>query len=334
VLFPPDEPPVLAAEDLPRDHALRSLLCSAGDESCGRETAGWALRAGDAFRAHGLAGAPLAAAPGREALAERCRREAMAVNEDLRYARWYGCVAAGLPRDAVLPLGRVRAPARGWLVLRGRRGHYHFCDEARAYDLATGAAWIATSCGGLVLQNGGSVDFDATDRNRAGSVVTGVLPIDALREAVWMLLLADQVEVVRRQAELVPLPRGLEPRLPSDGSIFGSVADSMWFTSAQTTLAWSWIDGGRVRAEGTLVWPSSYRAAETHAASLVRTAEAALAPGCPPAALPRAFDAAFDAASSHGGVSSLDADPVGRTRVSDRLADRLRRHRPACPTRR
>ena len=41
----------------------------------------------------------------------------------------------------------------------------------------------------------------------------------------------------------------------------------------------------RVLARGTLTWPDSDRAAESHAASLVRFAEAALAPGCAPAIL-------------------------------------------------
>ena len=34
---------------------------------------------------------------------------------------------------------------RGWLVIRGRRGHYDFCDELHAYDLDSGSMVPADS---------------------------------------------------------------------------------------------------------------------------------------------------------------------------------------------
>lgn len=45
----------------------------------------------------------------------------------------------------------LRAPSHGWFILRGRRGHYRFSDEVRAYDLATGAAYVARSEAALAL---------------------------------------------------------------------------------------------------------------------------------------------------------------------------------------
>ncbi len=53
-----------------------------------------------------------------------------------------------------LPLGDVKAPDTGWLVIAGRRGHYEFCDTVRAYDLETGAAFIDDNCSELTLQLG------------------------------------------------------------------------------------------------------------------------------------------------------------------------------------
>lgn len=328
VILPPDELPALFEETAPRNHPLRPLLCSVADEACGRETAGWAVRAEQAFGAHrvveesthGDGDRPR----GRDALLERCRREAVAEPESRRYATWYGCVDAALPRETTFPLGRFRAPTRGWLVLRGRRGHYSFCDEVRAYHLTTGTAWIASSCGGLQLRGDGSVDFAATDQGRRGTVVTGRLPVDALREAAWMILMKDHTEEsARRHAEYVPLPAGIEPRR-SDDLWLHEIGLEGWFSSAQTTLGWSWVDGGRVLAEGTLLWPDSYHAAENHAASLLRIAEAGLTEGCPSAALPRRLGAG----RSRGAVSSLDGDPNALRRVDEALLERLRAHHP------
>ena len=68
---------------------------------------------------------------------------------DKRYQKWHACIEELRPRQDALPLGRVRAPMRGFFVVRGRRGHYSFCDEIRAYDLASGAAYVASSCSGV-----------------------------------------------------------------------------------------------------------------------------------------------------------------------------------------
>jgi hypothetical protein len=65
------------------------------------------------------------------------------------------------------------APPFLGIVIRGRRGHYDFCDELGAYDMETGAAYVAKSCSGLHLRTDGSVDFEGTNAARKAAVVAG-----------------------------------------------------------------------------------------------------------------------------------------------------------------
>jgi len=58
------------------------------------------------------------------------------------------CAAYHAPRNRRYAAGiALRAIDRGWLVLRGRRGHYDWANEIRAYDLATGAAYVVRDTG-------------------------------------------------------------------------------------------------------------------------------------------------------------------------------------------
>ncbi|GAB4205956.1 MAG: hypothetical protein OHK0013_22220 [Sandaracinaceae bacterium] len=342
VVIPPEERPALSLEASPPDHPLRSLLCSETDEACGRETAGWTLRAQAAFDAHAARERVSECERSERAIAEgdvewaahateasrfdSCAREASRAPTLERFPRWRACISGMRDHVSALPVGRIRAPTRGWLVLRGRRGHYQFCDEIRAYDLATGSAYIATSCSALVLGSGGTVQGAATDAARTSRVVTGRLPLEALREAAWMLLLGTEVDRSHMTARYVPLPIDMPTRHRADylGSVgHGSGSGS----SAQTHLQWAWVDEGRVRVDGTLTWPDSDAAAEDHAASLFRIAEAALALGCAPTPIPRGLPLGDDA----GGVSALDADADSLRRAADALEGSLRAARaPRC----
>jgi hypothetical protein len=94
-------------------------------------------------------------------------------------------------------------------VIHGRRGHYDFCDEIRAYDLATGAAYLAKRCDGLIrLWTGEGCDPDAGRiQTQAGQVVR-----ENLREAAWMLLLAPFAgEKAVRLAHHLYVPTGSRP---------------------------------------------------------------------------------------------------------------------------
>lgn len=286
VVFPPDPREVLIPPQWPADYVLRSLACPHGDPVCGRETEGWALRAESAFRHHALRERePRPQGPNRGqagATEPECMSEVRAARPRRRYVEWLDCVGNASPRVAALPAGRIRAPLTGVLVIRGRRGHYSFCDEQRKYDLATGAARVTSSCGSLVLRQGGSVDGSATRATRRGSERSGWISVDAIREVAWMLLLAERVDESHALTATVELPQGIVQRFRTDAPRSWSLGWSSGWTSGQTTLGWAWVDGDRTLAEGRLTWPESSAAADSHAAELLRVAEAKISFERPP----------------------------------------------------
>lgn len=313
IVLPPDVRRTLAVGGKEK-HPLAPILCKDGDAACGTETRCWARRAEQALYLHAVENGRM---PPRRGGDERpaCLQK--------RYPEWRACVEERRDIRPMLPLGSFRAP-EGWIVIRGRRGHYSFCDEVRAYDLSTGSAWIAQSCSALVLTDGGGVDGAATDAKRGVRARAGTVPRDAIREAVWMLLLASEVEhAVQPYAQYEPLPSGMEPRMPAGGatSLFGLGG---WGTSAQTQLRWGWFRLGRLQHSGTLTWPDSSDGGENHAAELLAIAEDGFTAGCPPASPPREIIAL----SSAGEVSPLDASGDRVRRAQDELVAALRSLRP------
>ena len=321
VVFPPKPRKVL---DTAPGHVLALLLCPLEDENCGRETQGWAERARSAFaatvvqdRAQEEDGFPV----NNQALAARCEAEVRRNGTPPEYAKWMACLAEHRVPGWALPLGRFRSPESGWLIIRGRRGHYEFCDELAAYDLDTGAAYVAKSCSGLRLRPGGAVDFKATDAARRVAVEAGRMEIANLREAAWMILLAPQAEKVFLSADYYPIPRGMVPALPDPDEGEGT-SGSMWWNSSQTQLSWSWlVADGQELASGNLTWPSSYSAPEAHAADLLRIAELGLRSQCPPTKLP-----SFAPGTPRSGVSAIDARPQDVAALQGELATAIREY--------
>jgi HEAT repeat protein len=323
VVFPPSPRKVLTL-DIDADHALAPFLCTLADESCGRETEGWAERARDAFAAAVVRDRVReedAFPVNNQSLAARCEAEVRKNGASPEYAKWMECLAQHRVPDWALPLGNFRAPDRGWLVIRGRRGHYEFCDELGVYDVETGAAYVARSCSGLHLRQDGSVNFEATNATRKAAVEAGRLDVANLREAVWMILLASQAEEVFLSADYFPIPKGMVPT-PPDSDAGGHAFGSMWGNSGQTELSWSWLlADGQLLASGTLTWPVSYAAPESHAADLLRIAELGMRSECPPAKLP-----AFASGAPWSGVSAIDARPQEVAALQDELATTLREY--------
>lgn len=321
VVLPPGPRKVLALDTAP-GHALAPLLCRLADENCGRETLGWAERARDAFSAAAVQDrvrAEDAFPVNSQALAARCETEVRGAGTP-EYSNWMECLAEHRVPGWALPLGHFRAPERGWLLIRGRRGHYDFCDELGVYDIETGSAYVAKSCSGLHLRPGGSVNFEATNAARKAAVEVGRVDVANLREAVWMILLAPHAQEVSLSADYFPLPKGMVPTPPeSDGGrrVFG-----MSWNSGQTQLSWSWMTAdGQVLASGTLTWPSSHSAPEAHAVDLLRIAELGLSSGCPPAKLP-----ALAPGAPQSGVSAIDARPQEVAALQGELATTLREY--------
>jgi len=302
---------------------MRELLCPFADATCGVEARGWAVRAEHEFSAlaarsqQGVTDA-LAASGDSDA----CKRAALRAPRKERFAAFRSCEERSQTEHAALPIGRTRALDHGWLIVQGRRGHYSFCDESRAYDLATGSAYRVASCSGLALKSGGSVDFRATDAQRKSSLEMGHLPLLALREAAWMLLLVDEVDQHVVESYGVSLPSAV-PLTIDEGGVMRGFGLTAHFTSADTQLVWSVVTDARTMKTGTLTWspaPLDDAAAE-HAVTLLRVAEASLVEGCPdvppPAAVTRS-DVALTA-------SGLDADRESLSAAATVVSDDWRK---------
>lgn len=332
VVLPPDLRKDLSSDG---DHGKVpvSLLCPMSETRCGQETAGWMLRAERLFdQMPKIYRDSLDKDPEFREISSRCLKEAQKQSKGPPYVNWYGCIKSWQPQTYVMPLGSFRAPQSGWWVLRGRRGHYQFCDEIRAYDLASGAAYVISSCSGLVLGQKGTVLQDQTDAGRKVTVRMGRVPVESLREAALMTVLADDVQRVDA-LQTVPLPAGLAVRWTDTfriGGFWGSGTGS----SGNTTL--SWIIGSvhatasreqgkagtaevQILKEGTLTWPSPSGRGEQNAVDLLAIAEAGMQDGCPPAPLPERLPVT----GMKSGVSRLDASPESLRQVGKDLESRL-----------
>jgi hypothetical protein len=147
----PDVRRALTRETSP-GHRLSSLLCPADDRSCGRETDGWRLRAEAALeraaRVRNLESEGIRETlvdwkrPGRPT-SDDCPAYARQAPRRRQLARYQHCLDVTATRSPAFPIGRVKKPTAGWLVVSGRRGHYDFCDELRAFDLGPGEARVA-----------------------------------------------------------------------------------------------------------------------------------------------------------------------------------------------
>lgn len=290
LVVPPDTLRTLDLATRP-GHPLARYLCRPGDAACGAETRGWRLRAEAAFQNHRSRGLhtldqepPFDYTPdGAQRVAASCAEPGQGADETEsgRYGRWQACVEQHRFTRVALPLGSVRAPSEGWLVIEGRRGHYEFCDTVRAFDLKTGAVFLWDSCSGLVLRPDGSVDRPRTDAGRDQRARQGTVSVEAIRETAWMLLLRAETSEAQLTEQWFPLPAGLQPALvdPSPASEDSPMFGVPW-SSAQTTLTWRLVLPDRTGFTGDLTWPSSYDAAEDHAVALLEIAEAGLVEGC------------------------------------------------------
>jgi hypothetical protein len=254
-----------------------------------------------------------------------------------RYVAARTCLERLTKRGAALPLGRFRAPKSGWIVLRGRRGHYVFCDELRAYDLATGAAFVARECSGLEFGGDGFVDEKTTEARKKPETVAGRVPIDALRELALMMLLSPSVQdQVVLSASWYDLPGTVVPRRPKEETIGPPERPGGWRSSAQTRLAWSWnVPGSKdgapptirsIRASGAFSWPAAAEAADDYVAHLVTAVESSLEPGCVPVHAPADL---LIMSGARPGVSPIDASEQVLDASTQRLATALGRLRGA-----
>ena len=301
---------------------LAPILCPVADATCGHAARGWLERARQAYQAHALK----QRGPARHEDARTlCAEKALADAPRNRYGRWRECLKETAERYDALPLGRFRVPTEGWLVVRGRRGHYHFCDEIRAYDLATGAAFVRGTCSGLALRPDGSVDGKKTDAKRVERSEVGRLPLENLREAALLTLLSPHVQTgVIYGGYGWALPPEIAPETAV--AFMSGIGLSGSWSTAQTTLTWTWVLSGRAVASGTLTYPhDANHAASDHAVKLLQIAEAAYEPLAPSECAPAAPPSPLPLGGKSPGVSAIDGqiDPAVATETS-RALDPLR----------
>jgi hypothetical protein len=272
---------------------LAPLLCALDDPRCAADTQGWRTRAESFLSLHRIRDHDRTREIGEDIMkasadgARSCEEIAARAPDAGRYSLWRDCREAQRTERWALPLGRLKAPTSGWLIVSGRRGHYSFCEAIGAYHLRTGAAYIAETCSRLVLREGGDVDPGATQRAARSRMLTGTLRVDNLREAAWGLLLFEEAEKVQPQAEVHPLPSGVTPVLSSKEWVGPRVfSGGEWASTAQTILEWSWVPEAGPVATGELTWPTSSNGVEEHAAGLLEVAEGTLIEGCPPSSPP------------------------------------------------
>ena len=319
--FAPSIPKLVAAELLSAGDPLHAIVCASSSATCDPLAQGAALDVGrEVQRVSLLRALPRGTRAPQEgpATPEACAEDIRKEPPNERLSRFAACVDQLVVRRPVLPEARYRSP-KGWLVLRGRRGHYSFCDEVRAYDLETGAAYVASRCSGLVLQNNGVVDQNATSAAGAVKTQVGTISVDALRRLALALWLKGAVHEGARPYAAFPLPAAVPMPDPKSGFSFGFGSGGGWGHSGQTRIHFEVVDGASTVLSGQFHWPDAYEIGEQVADDLVVSAEATLQEGCPKVALP----SALVTPRSSGGVSAIDASPDALRKSSDELSAAL-----------
>jgi hypothetical protein len=309
---------------------LQPWLCADGDARCGGRAASYITRAEASFDREESERELMRSS---RLATDECKGVGEAVGgsgptKPTPFEAWATCAIGAAPwTHRYAPL-RYRAPERGWLVLRGRRGHYVFADEIRAYDLATGAAYVARSESELVL--GESVDFAAVDAKRKPEAITGTVVAEQVRELAFALVTQPAVSSARTKPRIEPIPEKIGLTLTpveAQASVPLEVGPPSWWSSAQTSIAFALVVDGKTLARGDFMWPHSARATDRHAIALVDVLEAGLERGCAPARLPGGLGT-----GPIGGTSELDADPARQDATYRQLATALEGLRAkACP---
>jgi hypothetical protein len=278
---------------------LAPMLCPPNDATCDR-TASYILRAHEAFdtdlriREQNLHPKIDYGTLHVEIPVQSCDGSQRPEDAPTTFESWASCVTSRAPRNWRYAETRFRAPERGWLVLRGRRGHYEFADELRAYDLATGAAYVVRDTGAFIV----------TDRARqfVNEAYTGRIAPDQLRELAFLLLTRPAIVELRTGDAYAVIPDKLPLVLATNPDQIVGWGRSSWASSNQTTLSFTFVDGAQ-REAGTFIWPDADDWVNNHIVQLLRVAEAGLVRGCAPAKLPPLADLRGDL----GKVSPIDA---------------------------
>lgn len=260
---------------------LAPWLCSDDvEDACNRAVAPWRGRAERYFELWSHTAHPEQ---------PDCRELAESASAHEAYGVWRTCEQASLPRQAAMPVGGVGPIEDGWILIWGRRGHYNYCDEVAALDLASGSHYRFADC----AHRPEIAEFAkaAGARPKGLIVETSTLPPELLREFAWAAMSVPYVQrdviletaLGRERPDGVAMLRTEAPMSLSGTGLAG------WGSSGHTTLAWQWSRGSRNSpAHGELSWPDGLsNPADDHAVRLLALAEQRGVSGCAARKLPR-----------------------------------------------
>lgn len=262
VVMVPPTPRKTATKEIGKKHPLASLVCADDDAACAKDTVGWSRRAARAFELR-------ATRPDRTA--EICEKEALAekgANE--RFVPFRSCLDDATPRRTALPLGRFKSASDGWLVITANRR----CGDLRAYDLASGAAFVVS---------------DRCGRATTPTVKAGRVSVAALREAMWMMLVAPMAESgVRLEVARYDVPKSIPIVQPE--RVGWAISTHCGGCGVSGARQWSWMrdQSGtwKGRVSGVIHPNMPCDDAEDHAAELLAIADDTFEEGCAPASPP------------------------------------------------
>lgn len=285
----------LTIENAPKDHPLAPLLCPADtSKPCAIESTGWARRASEKLT--------LVANRHRNVKDEiDCREEAEKQPKADRYAAFRECLEGGFERTQALPIGRFKAPSDGWLVINDDNVS---CRTMRAFHLVTGSVYESTDC-------------RRSDQAKAQTTV-GRVPVGALREAAWMLVLARETQPEVRFSEGFNVPDKIPIKRARGESIgLGRISCGC---GPSRRRSWSWMreKNGTLSGQvsGVIVGRGDDDAIR-HAFDLLDIADAALEKGCAPSPPPaRIAWSAPGPSSREGEAAVIDDAPSEAVRLA------------------
>lgn len=194
-----------------------------------------------------------------------------------------------------MPIGKFKAPTDGWLVMGEDSGRAHGCERLRAYDLATGAAYVADACRG----------------NGRLAVQTGRVPLGALREAAFFLFFAGVIDTdTRTESRSYVLDADVAIGRPRDESRRYHLHGFSGGSSSRRSFSWMRSESGVLKGKlsGTIVLHTHFADAEVHAAELLAIAEDGFDAGCTPAPPPQPIAWASAGPAQYGAAPDFMRD--------------------------
>lgn len=271
-VFPPGARSALTREALPNTDPLWELACSDADSRCADETRAWDVRLRGVL-------------PRVEPQVVRARPSAWSqpdVSPGQAFIDWHDGVEWHPHEELALPLGAIRAPSNGWLIV------VDVYAQVLAFDLSSSSVYIAR--------------HSAWDMDAPIEVLAGTVDRALLRELAWSMLMLSRLEGVRLGA-VVSLPEGMRARYSTLHHSFTVVTTHC---PAFRNYAFHWMVDGVARADYQL--NTIELGWERHLLTLVEAVMSSVHRGCP-RVLPNSEDLAPAAYGRPAVVEALLSRP-------------------------